>query len=97
MENLDRVRGHDQRAFLRRVTDRVNFEQCPKYMKHDIPHEQMVEIVELAMKTMKDQSNIEFAQFIKDSTKQMLPRILVFIGTIILGVIFLLHDKGVFK
>ena len=99
MENndLDRFRGHDQRTLLRRGSDRVDFGCCPKFQKHEIPREQMVEIVEMAMKAMRDQSNIEFAEFIKDSTKQIFPKIMMAIGTIFLGALLLLHDKGIFK
>ena len=95
--DLDRLRGHDERVLLRRATDKVMFDQCPKYQKHDLTHEQMIEIVEMAIKRIDEKKNIEFAQYIKSESKTMLPRIIVAFGTFVIAVIILLHDKGLLR
>lgn len=92
-DDLSRVRGSDERVLLRRTTDRVLFDKCPKFDRHELQHDQLVEIVEMAINRIRDQDNIAFAQYIKSEGKTLFSKLLVVLGTLFCASILFFHDK----
>jgi len=66
----------DQRIHFRREMDRQRFEQCPKYERHDLSEDQIVDIV----KRIRAEDNAELGAFIKQTGKDWFPKIIFFVG-----------------
>jgi len=67
---------HEQRVMLRREIDKQRFEHCPKYERHDLSEDQIIEIV----KRIRQEDNAELGAFIKQTGKDWFPKVIFFVG-----------------
>jgi hypothetical protein len=66
----------ENRVMFRRDMDKQRFEHCPKYERHDLSEDQIVEIV----KRIRQEDNAELGAFIKQTGKDWIPKIIFFVG-----------------
>jgi len=67
---------HEQRVMLRREIDKQRFEHCPKFERHDLSEDQIIDIV----KRIRQEDNAELGAFIKQTGKDWFPKVIFFVG-----------------
>jgi hypothetical protein len=85
---------HEQRVMLRREIDKQRFEHCPKFERHDLSEDQIIDII----KRIKQEENADLGAFIKQTSKEWIPKIVLFIigGAYLLARWFESHGLKVF-
>ena len=82
---------NEQRINFRREMDKQRFEHCPKYQRHDLTEDQIVDIV----RRIRAEDNAELGLFIKNTGKEWFPKIIFFIGAGIYILIKWFESHGV--
>ena len=75
----------------------IDFLQCPKYIKHDITEEQMMEIAALSVEIATYKAKLELADNLMGLGQHVVGKFFLGIGAAIVIVVTWLHANDFFK
>ena len=86
---MNRIEIHEDHT-ERRAVERRSFEACPRYDKHELSEDQILDIAKKAVLMAKD-------EFYKDVGRNVTSKLLVAVGIIVVGALTWLTSNGYTK
>ena len=86
----------DRRRMDRRQSDR-DFNSCPKYEKHDLTREQMLEIATIAVELATEKAKLELADNVIALGQDILGKLLIGLAAVVLAGLAWAQAHNLFK
>ena len=79
----------------RRASDRLFFDDCPRYEKHELTNTQMIEIAKMAVDLAKRDSEQAIGNFIIHEGGSFLAKLMFLFGSAAVAIYVWAHSKGI--